>query len=132
MLKAHNFEVNEAWIAVRVNKNDFLVENEPYTIHALIDAASCYVLGFTLSPVASGAPEQSDVDVLFKKAWAAKKEWAKKLIIEEGSVAEFVFRKQAKQNGLTVEIRPQSDLIPIIGDLIKSFASDFSFNKSAT
>ena len=128
MLTPDQFRVNEVWIAVRVNEAFLFVKDEPYDIYVLMDAASAYVLGHVLSRVVGEAPYEKDVEALFRKAWAAKNQWAEKLIVTENSIAENVFRTQAAKNGLSFEIVPLSDLEPILGPLKESFASDFTGN----
>jgi len=128
MLTPDQFRVNEAWIAVRVNEAFLFVKDEPYDIYVLMDAASAYVLGHVLSRVVDEAPDEKDVEALFRKAWEAKNQWAEKLIVTENSIAEDVFRIQAEKNGLSVEIVPLSDLEPIVGPLKESFTSDFMGN----
>ena len=123
MLTPDQFSVNEAWIAVRINEEFIFVKNEPYDIYVLMDAASTYVLGHVVSKVVDEAPQEKDVEALFEKAWAAKNQWAEKLIVPENSIAENVFRRQAEQNGLFVETVPLSDLDTIVGPLKESFAS---------
>ena len=76
MLTPDQFRVNEAWIAVRVNEEFLFVQDEPYDIYVLMDAASCYVLGHVLSRVVDEAPEENDVEELFQTAFQAKNQWA--------------------------------------------------------
>jgi len=128
MLYPDQFRVNEAWIAIRVNEAFLFVKDEPYDIYVLIDAASCYVLGHVLSRVTDEAPNETDVENLFQNAWAAKRQWAGKLMLTENSIAADVFRKQAEKNGLSVIIVPLSDLELIVGPLKELFASDFIGN----
>ncbi len=125
MLTPDQFRVNEAWIAVRINEEFLFVKDEPYDIYVLMDAASAYVFGHVLSRVVDEAPNEKDVKALFRKAWKVKNQWAEKLIITENSTAHDVFRKQAAKNGLSIKVVPLSDLEPIVGPLIKSFASGF-------
>ena len=124
MLTPDQFSVNEAWIAVRVNEEFMFVKDEPYDIYVLMDAASAYVFGNVLSKVVDETPQEKELEDLFETAWGAKNQWAEKLIIPENSIAENVFRKQAEQNGLSVETIPLSDLEPIVGPLKELFASD--------
>jgi hypothetical protein len=128
MLYPDQFRVNEAWIAIRVNEAFLFVKDEPYDIYALMDAASCYVFGHVLSRVTDEAPNETDVANLFQDAWAAKRQWAEKIMLTENSIAADVFRKQAEKNGLSVIIVPLSDLEPIVGSLKELFASDFIGN----
>jgi hypothetical protein len=128
MLTPDQFSVNEAWIAVRVNEAFLIVNDEPYDIYVLMDAASAYVLGHALLRVVDEAPDEKEIEALFKKAWEAKNQWAKKLILMEDSIAEDVFRTQAEKNGLSFQIVPLSDLEVIVGPLKESFSSDFLGN----
>jgi hypothetical protein len=125
MLTPDQFHVNEVWIVIRINEKFLFVKDEPYDIYVLIDAASAYVLGHVLSRVVDETPQKKEVEALFKKAWKAKNQWAKKLMVTENSIATDVFRKQAEDNGLSVEMVPLADLEPIVGPLKESFASDF-------
>jgi len=125
MLAPDQFNINESWIAVRVNEDFLLVQDEPYDVYVLMDAASCYVFGHVLSRVVDEAPASKDVEDLFKEAWRGKNQWAQKLIITENSAANDVFRREAEKNGLSIEIVSLSDLEPIVGPLKQLFASDF-------
>ena len=82
MLTPDQFFVNEAWIAVRVNETFLFVKNEPYDIYVLMDAASAYVLGHVLSRVVDESPNEKDIEILLKKAWEAKNQWAEKIDID--------------------------------------------------
>jgi len=125
MLTPDQFRVNETWIAIPVNEGFLFVKDDPYDVYVLIDAASAYVLGHVLSRVVDEAPQEKDVADLFKKAWKAKNQWAKELIITSNLKAERVFKKQAEKNGLSVKVVSLSELEPIIGPLKESFASGF-------
>lgn len=125
MLTPDQFRVNEAWIAVRINESFFFVQDEPYDIYVVMDAASAYVFGHLLTRVVEEVPNESDVDSLFKEAWRAKRQWPQKLIVQEGDPAENVFRMQAEKNGLSFDTVPLSDLSLIVGPLKELFASDF-------
>ena len=125
MLAPDQFNINESWIAVRVNEDFLLVQDEPYDVYVLMDAASCYVFGHVLSRVVDEAPASKDVEDIFKEAWRGKNQWAQKLIITENSAANDVFRREAEKNGLSIEIVSLSDLEPIVGPLKQLFASDF-------
>ncbi|MDM8539140.1 hypothetical protein QUF70_20495 [Desulfobacterales bacterium HSG17] len=121
------FSVNEVWVAVRVNDEFIFVKGEPYDIYVLMDAASTFVFGQVLSRV-DKEPSEKDVEDLFQTAWAAKKQWAKTLIVEKDSTAEDVFRIQAEKNGISVNILSVSEFEPIAGDLKELFAKSFMGN----
>ena len=128
MLTPDQFRVNEVWIAIRINETFLFVQDEPYDIYVLMDAASAYVFGHVLSRVVDEAPHEKDVETLFRKAWGAKSQWPEKLIVPENFLAENVFRMQADKNALSFETVPLSDLSPIVGPLKELFAADFIGN----
>ena len=51
MLNPSQFEVNDAWIAFRVNEGPLFIKDDPFDVFVLMDAASAYVLGFVFSKV---------------------------------------------------------------------------------
>ena len=126
MLSPDEFRVNEAWIAIRINEQFLFVEDEPYDMYVLMDAASTYVFGHVLSKAPDEAPPRKDVDDLFNKAWEAKNQWAEKLIVAANSDAAGIFKEQAEDNGLSVMVVPLSDLGPIISPVKELFASTFT------
>jgi len=125
MLTSDQFRVNEAWIAIRINELFLFVWDEPYDIYVLTDAASTYVFGHVLSKMVDEAPQEGDVEALFREAWGAKRQWPEKLIMPEHSLAENVFRTLAEKNGFTFSTVPLSDLSPIVDPLKESFALAF-------
>jgi hypothetical protein len=124
-LTPDQFKVNEVWIAVRVNESFLFVQDEPYDVYVLMDAASTYVFGHALTRVVDEAPHKRDVEALFKEAWGAKQQWPERLIVPEDDPAEDIFRMEAEEIGLLFETVPLSDLGPIVGPLKELFASDF-------
>lgn len=122
MITPDQFYVNEAWIAVRINEEFIFVQDEPYDIYILMDAASCFVLGHVLSRVIDEAPQEKDIKELFQAAFQSKNQWAKVLILTGNSPADDAFRNQAVQEGLSIQTVKLSDLEPIIGPLKASLA----------
>ena len=57
MLHPHQFEVNEAWIAFRLNGTPVRTERDgDFNCIALMDAASCFILGLEFIPATSAEP----------------------------------------------------------------------------
>jgi hypothetical protein len=117
MLTPDQFEVNEAWITVRVNEEFIFVKDEPYDIFVLMDAASTYVFGFVFSSVVDESLNQEEVANLFKQAWGTKQEWAGTLIVSDEINAGNVFISEGEKNGLEIRRVPASSLNPIVGPL---------------
>ena len=128
MLTPDQFDVNEAWIAIRVNEGFIFVKDDPYDIFVLLDAASAYVLGFVLSSVVDESPDAKEVEKLFKEAWEVKHQWARKLIVTDDSIANDVFISEAKKHGFEIEIVETSCLAPIVGPLKEGFCKGFMEN----
>jgi hypothetical protein len=124
LLAPSQFQVNEVWIALRANDDPFFVQDAPYDCHVLMDAGSAYALGHVLAP-RDGAPDGSEVVALLDKAWRGKRQWAQRLIVTGDGEAESVFRTQAEEKGLPVEIVPVSEMTAIVGPLKESFGSMF-------
>ena len=90
-----------------------------------MDAASTYVFGHVLSKTVDGSPNDRDVAALLREAWSAKHQWAKQLIVPEGSLAEGVFKNQAEKNGLAFSAVPFAELLAMVAPLKESFSADF-------
>ena len=112
MITPDQIRVNEAWIAVKINEGFMFVQNEPYDIYVLLDASSCYVFGHVVSKTIDEAPPEEDVKELFIAAFQAKNQWAETLITVEESPSNSVFRKIAKQEGLSVTTINSLELEP--------------------
>ena len=125
MLTPDQFKVNEVWIAVKINKTNLFVKDDPFDIYVLMDAASAYVFGHVLSEGVDEDPHERDVEILFREAWDAKSQWPKKLIVPEEFPAEDVFRIEAEKNGISFETVPISELAPIVEPLKELFGSNF-------
>ncbi len=125
MYHPNQFQVNEVWIAMRVNDSFIYVQNEPYDIYMLVDAASCYAMAHVFSKVADEAPNERDVEGLFHNAWSLKKQWPKKLLVPEGDLATDVFRVQAEKSNIEFNTVRLSDIESIVGELKESFETEF-------
>ncbi len=125
MLTPDQFEVNEAWITVRVNEEFIFVKDDPYDIFVLMDAASAYVFGFVLSNVVDESLNQEEVANLFRQAWGTKQEWAGTLIVSDEINADNVFISEGEKNGLEIRRVLASSLDPIVGPLKESFLQRF-------
>ncbi len=65
MLHPKQFDVNEAWIAFRLNNAPIQTEHEgDFNCIALMDAASCFILSSEFIPVTSEEPTQVDASRL--------------------------------------------------------------------
>jgi len=124
MLTPDQFRINEAWIVSRANELPLFVKEVPYDCYFLMDAGSCYVLGYVLASK-HGAPDEREVAALLEKAWRGKKQWAQKLIVTGDEATDNVFRDQAEARGLQVEVVPEEEMPAIVGPIRRSFEEMF-------
>ena len=96
MLHPSQFQVNEAWIAFRLNRAPIQTEAEgSFNCFALMDAASCFILGMELVPFDEPEPSSLDWRRLMKKGRSHKQRLPKKLYVAREAVAELLFREAA-------------------------------------
>lgn len=62
MLHPREFQVNEAWIVFKLNDAPISTEADgDFNVIALMDAASCFILGAVFVPVTSAEPSEMEV-----------------------------------------------------------------------
>jgi hypothetical protein len=70
VLHPNQFQVNEAWIAFQLNDEPIHTEQDgSFNCVALMDAASCLILGSELVPLDESEPSQSNARRLLKEGW---------------------------------------------------------------
>ncbi len=116
MLHPSKFQVNEAWIVFRLNEAPISTERDgDFNIIALMDAASCFILGTEFVPVASAEPSEMEVKRLFKSGKSHKQQLPKTLYIPDNQAAD-VLCIEAERNGIAVVRVPESQLLVFIGE----------------
>lgn len=116
MLHPRNFKVNEAWIVFRLNEAPISTERDgDFNVLALMDAASCFILGTEFVPAASAEPSEMEVRRLLKSGQSHKQQLPKTLYIPEHLAAD-VLRTEAERNGITVIRVPEEQLLVFIGE----------------
>ena len=84
MLHPSQFLINEAWITFRVNEAPIrTLRDGDFNCIALMDAASCYIIGNVMVPVELAEPSVADVRALFEKGWAADRRYPETLYLPE-------------------------------------------------
>ena len=125
MLHPQQFEVNEAWIAFRLNNAPVRTELDgDFNCIALMDAASCFILGTEFVPVTVAEPTQAQLRRLFKTAQRHKQQLPKTLLVPREDVADLMTREAAHQNIDVVRV-PESELLIFIGEARQGFAERF-------
>jgi hypothetical protein len=117
MLHPAQFAVNEAWLAFKLNETPIRTELDgDFNCIALMDAASCFILGNTFARV--GEPEPS------KMAVRRKREFPKTLFIPSGQFNR-ILAVEAEHEGIAVIRVPEDQLLAFIGEARESFKEHF-------
>jgi hypothetical protein len=125
MLHPNQFKVNQAWISVRLNDELIYVQDEPYDMYVLLDAASTYIFGPVFCRTVDDGPALSDIEELFRKAASHKNQYPDELIVPD----DFLPKKQFKTicDNLDISFRevPKADLGLIVDEIKDLFQDTF-------
>jgi hypothetical protein len=121
MLRPGKFKVNEAWIAFRLNEAPVSTETEgDFNVIALMDAASCFILGAEFVPVTSSGPSVNEARRLLKCGKSHKQQLPRALYIPEDQAADNLCT-EAERNGIMVIRVPDEQLLVFIGEAREGF-----------
>jgi hypothetical protein len=125
MLDPKQFQVNEAWILFRLNNEPIQTERDgDFNCIALMDAASCFLLGSELIPVAAKEPTRAEFHRLLRNAQRHKQQLPKTLFIPLGDVADLAIRAATEHHIEVVRIS-EAELLVFIGEARQGFAERF-------
>jgi len=125
MLHPNQFSVNEAWIAFHLNSAPIHTDLDgSFNCLALMDAASCFILGSEM--ISTGRPQPSPLEVrrLLKKAKIHKEQLPKTLFIAREWQGEVIAHEAERQNIEVVRV-PESELIIFVGEAQQGFRERF-------
>lgn len=121
MLHPRTFQVNEAWIVFKLNGVPVTTgEDGDFNVIALMDAASCFILGTGFVPVAAAELPEMEAKRLLNSGKARKQELPKTLYVPENLLAD-VLCTEAERNGITVIRVPERRLLVFIGEAREGF-----------
>ena len=119
------FQVNEAWIAFKLNDAPIVTESDgDFNFIALMDAASCFILSSAPVSVSTAEPSKMEAKRLLKQGQAHKQQLPKTLFIPNGQPASFL-TSEAERQGITVVRIPEDQLLPFIGEAKEGFKERF-------
>ena len=125
MLHPNQFEVNEAWIAFRLNRAPIRTEHDgDFNCIALMDAASCFILSTELIPVAAAEPTQREFRRLLKNAQSHRQELPKSLFVLREDIVDVLAREAMRQSIDVVRVS-ETELLIFIGEARQEFAEQF-------
>ena len=122
MLIPEQFKPNDAWILFRLNEAPIHVGREgDFNLFALMDAASCFILGTELIPAVAPELTRSEFNRLLVDARRHTEELPETLFIPEGQGATLVTRA-ATSRGINVVRVAESELLVFIGEAREGFS----------
>ena len=125
MLHPNQFQVNETWIVFKLNDEPIHTERDgDFDFFALMDAASCFLLGSSPVPSSTGEMTRLEAKRLLKQGKAHKNKQPKTLLVpEHHSAAQLMM--EAESQGITVIQVPEDQLLPFIGEAREGFRERF-------
>ncbi len=126
MLHPNQFQVNEAWIAFKLNDAPVVTEVDgDFNVLALMDAASCMILGTEFVRACSSEPSQLESIRLLKGGHSHKQQFPKKLFIPTNQAADLL-STEAERNKIHVDRIPEDQLLIFIGEARDGFQQHVS------
>ncbi len=125
MLYPKDFEVNEAWVVFRINDAPIRTGRDgDFNCIALMDAASCYILGVELVPASADEPTAAQFRKMLENARRHKQQLPKTLFAALEHVADVVSREAAEQNIEVVRVS-ENELRIFTGEARQAFSERF-------
>ena len=126
MLQPDQFDVNEAWIAFKLNEAPVRTNQDGlFDCMALMDAASCFILTTQLVPVREAGLSKIEARRLLKNASRHKKQLPKTLFVAHQQPAQNL-TVEAERQKVTVVRVPEDQLLVFVAEAIKGFAEHVS------
>lgn len=125
MLHPNQFEINDAWIAFRLNDAPIVTERDgDFDCLALMDAASCYILGMEMYSARATGPSTQESRHLLQQGQGRAGTSPQKLFVAEGPVAGAMYQEAARLNIEVVTV-PEDELLVFISDARDGFKERF-------
>jgi hypothetical protein len=122
----NQFQVNETWIIFKLNGAPVVTDIDgDFNVFALMDAASCFILGTGFVPTDSKEFSQIEAKRLLDSGHSHKKQYPKELIIPNNQVAN-ILSKEAERCGISIVRVPEEQLQVLIGETRESFQEHIS------
>jgi len=126
MFHPNKFQVNEAWIAFKLNDAPVVTEVDgDFDVLALMDAASCMILGTEFIRAGSSEPSQLESKRLLRGGHSHKQQFPKKLFIPTNQAADLL-RDEAERNKICVDRVPEDQLLIFIEEAREGFQKHVS------
>ncbi|WP_341327276.1 hypothetical protein [Methylotuvimicrobium sp. KM2] len=121
MLHPNQFHVNETWIAFQLNEAPIITDRDgDFNIIALMDAASCFILGMGFVKSNTLELSHQEAKKLLKIGYDHKKQYPKEIILPNHMAAD-VLTLEAKSNGIKIKREAEKMLEIFLGEARESF-----------
>jgi hypothetical protein len=125
VLHPNQFQVNEAWIAFKLNDRPIPTEQDgDFDFIALMDAASCFILSSVSVPAHVDEPTELESRRLLQQGQERKKQLPKTLLVPSGQPAQFL-AAAARRKGIEVVHVEENQLLIFIGEAREGFRERF-------
>jgi len=125
VLHPNEFQVDEAWIAFKLNDQPIHTEQDgDFDFLALMDAASCFILGFVTIPATRDEPTTLDSKRLLQQGHAHKQQWPQTLFVPTEQPTQFL-AAEAERLGIGVVRVAEDQLLLFISEARESFRERF-------
>ena len=126
MIDPSQFQVNEALIAFKLNDAPISTEEDgDFNVLALMDVASCYILGTEFVSIGSAEPSELESKHLIRSGHSQKHQVPRKLFIPTNLAAESLC-VEAERHGIAVVHVPEEELLVCIGQAREGFREHVS------
>jgi len=120
------FQVNEAWIVFKLNDAPVITEVDgDFNVFALMDAASCMILGTEFVRAGSAEPSQLESKRLLIGGYSHKQQYPMKLFIPTHQAADLL-SAEAERNKIHVDRVPEDQLLIFISEAREGFQQHVS------
>jgi hypothetical protein len=125
MLHPNQFKVNDVWIAFRLNDAPIVTERDgDFDCIALMDAASCSILGMEMYSARATGPSAQESRGLLQQGHGRAGALPQKLFVAEGQIAGAMCQEAAHFNIEVVTV-PEEELLVFIGEARDGFKERF-------
>ena len=121
MLQPYQFEINEAWVSVKLNDAPVRTDKDGlFDCIALVDAASSFILTTQLVPVREAGLSKIEARRLLKNASSHKKQSPKTLFIARQQSADNLVIEAERQKVTVVRV-PEDQLVLLVTEAVEGF-----------
>lgn len=125
VLHPNQFQVNEAWIAFKLNDRPIPTEQDgDFDFIALMDAASCFILSSVSVPANVDEPTELESRRLLQQGQERKQQLPKTLFVPSGQPTQFL-AAAARRKGIEVVRVEENQLLIFIGEAREGFRARF-------